>query len=268
MDLRIENKTAIVTGGSTGVGKAIALELASNGAHVLITARNEDRLKRAAEEIRQHTNTQIIAIPSNVSAKETPSKLVQEAISQFGRVDILVNNAGRAHPGGLMDTDDEDWEDMIGVKINALVRLCRETIPHMRKNSWGRIINISSIGGIYSNPKLLISHTLSAAINNFTKGLALEIANDGILVNAIGLGAVATPNWTNNMVPLVRATREDLADLPEDELVRRLGKEKTPTGQFGQPEDIADIAAFLASDRNRFVTGSTIEASGGADRFL
>jgi 3-oxoacyl-[acyl-carrier protein] reductase len=114
----------------------------------------------------------------------------------------------------------------------------------------------------------LISHTLSAAINNFTKGLALEIANDGILVNAIGLGAVATPNWTNNMVPLVRATREDLADLPEDELVKRLGKEKTPTGQFGQPEDIADIAAFLASDRNRFVTGSTIEASGGADRFL
>lgn len=138
----------------------------------------------------------------------------------------------------------------------------------MRINSWGRIVNISSIGGIYSNPKLLISHTLSAAINNFTKGLALEVAADGILVNAIGLGAVATPNWTSNMVPLVRRTREDLADLSERELVERLGKEKTPVGKFGQPENIADIAAFLASDRNRFVTGSTIEASGGADRFI
>jgi len=131
--------------------------------------------------------------------------------------------------------------------------------------SLGRTVRHSPV---YLNPKLLISHTLSAAINNFTKGLALEVAADGILVNAIGLGAIATPNWTNNMVPLVRATRDDLADLSEEELMKRLGKEKTPVGQFGQPEDIADIAAFMASDRNRFVTGSTIEASGGADRFI
>jgi len=268
VDLRIENKAAIVTGGSTGVGKAIAQELALNGARVLITARDKDRLEATANSIREYTGADIIAVASDVSEAEAPTQLVKEALTQFGGVDILVNNAGRAHAGGLMDTTDDDWNDMIGTKINALVRLCRETIPHMRAGGWGRIVNISSIGGIYSNPKLLISHTLSAAINNFTKGLALEVAADGILVNAIGLGAIATPNWTNNMVPLVRATRDDLADLSEEELVRRLGKEKTPVGQFGQPKDIADIAAFLASDRNRFVTGSTIEASGGADRFI
>jgi 3-oxoacyl-[acyl-carrier protein] reductase len=268
MDLRIENKAVIVTGGSTGVGKAIAQELALNGARVLITARNKDRLEETANFIREHTGADIVAVPSDVSKPETPARLVKEALTQVGGVDILVNNAGRAHPGGLMDTTDEDWNDMIGTKINALVRLCRAAIPHMRAAGWGRIVNISSIGGIHSNPKLLISHTLSAAINNFTKGLALEVAADGILVNAIGLGAIATPNWTNNMVPLVRATRDDLADLSEEELMKRLGKEKTPVGQFGQPEDIADIAAFMASDRNRFVTGSTIEASGGADRFI
>lgn len=203
-----------------------------------------------------------------MSDPEKPARLVKAALTQFGGIDILVNNAGRAHAGGLMDTNDDDWEDMIGTKISALVRLCRQTITHMRAGGWGRIVNISSIGGIYSNPKLLISHTLSAAINNFTKGLALEVAGDGILVNAIGLGAVATPNWTNNMVPLVRAARDGLADLSEEELVKRVGREKTPVGQFGQPEDIGDIAVFFASDRNRFVTGSTIEASGGADRFI
>ena len=127
---------------------------------------------------------------------------------------------------------------------------------------------MSSIGGIYSNPKLLISHVLSAAINNLTKGLALEVAGDGILVNAIALGAIQTDNWALNMVPKVRETRSDLAKLSDEELMKQLGAELTPVGRFGLPEEIAATAAFLASGRNGFVTGCTIEASGGADRFM
>ncbi len=127
---------------------------------------------------------------------------------------------------------------------------------------------MSSVGGIYPNPKLLVSHVLSAAINNLTRGLALEVAPHGILVNAIALGAIRTDNWEQNMIPKVRETRPDLAGLPDEDLVARVGAEYTPVGRFGLPQEIAAIAAFLVSERNGFVTGHTIEASGGAERFF
>jgi 3-oxoacyl-[acyl-carrier protein] reductase len=127
---------------------------------------------------------------------------------------------------------------------------------------------MSSIGGIYPNPKLFVSHVLSAAINNLTKSLAMEVAKDGILVNAIGIGAVATDNWTNNMVPAVRQARQEFSTLSDDEVIARISAELTPVGRAGTAQEIAAIAAFLSSDRNGFVTGDTIEASGGADRFM
>jgi 3-oxoacyl-[acyl-carrier protein] reductase len=138
----------------------------------------------------------------------------------------------------------------------------------MQKNRWGRIVNMSSIGGIYPNTKLFVSHVLSAAINNLTKSLALEVAKDGILVNAIGIGAVATDNWANNMIPAVRRSRPELSTLSDDEVLARISTELTPIGRPGAPKEIAAIAAFLSSERNGFVTGDTIEASGGADRFM
>ena len=138
----------------------------------------------------------------------------------------------------------------------------------MRKRRWGRIVNMSSIGGIYPNPKLMISHVLSAAINNLTKSLAIEIAGDGILVNAIGIGAVATDNWANNMIPSLRRARPEFASLSDDEVLAKVSAERTPIGRAGDPREIAAIAAFLSSNRNGFVTGDTIEASGGADRFM
>lgn len=268
MDLQIKGKVAIVTGASTGIGEAVAREFAKNDVKVILTARGAERLDRAVNAIRSETGAEIEGIPADVAEPNTPAYLVDETLKRFGSLDIVINNAGRAHAGGLLETKDEDWNSMADVKLHAMVRLNRAAIPHMRKNGWGRIVNMSSIGGLYSNPKLLISHVMSAAINNLTKGLALEVAKDGILVNAIALGAIQTDNWANNMVPKVRQTRPDLADLPDDELMRRLGAELTPVGRFGKPEEIAAIAAFLVSNRNGFVTGCTIEASGGADRFI
>jgi 3-oxoacyl-[acyl-carrier protein] reductase len=157
---------------------------------------------------------------------------------------------------------------MTAVKLTAMRRLCRAAIPNMRQRRWGRIVNMSSIGGIYPNPKLLVSHVLSAAINNLTKSLALEVAADGILVNAIGIGAVATNNWANNMVPSLRRTRPEYSSLSDEEVIARISAELTPIGRAGKPEEIAAVAAFLSSERNGFVTGATIEASGGADRFM
>lgn len=269
MDLEIEGKFAIVTGASAGIGYAVADELSANGAHVLIVARDEGRLAEAALKLKAgKTRGEVAALAADVTKPESAELIVGRAVEAFGGVDILVNNAGRAHAGGLLNSSDEDWDDMTSVKLTSMRRLCKAAIPHMKKANWGRIVNMSSIGGIYPNPKLFVSHVLSAAINNLTKSLALEVAKDGILVNAIGIGAVATDNWANNMVPAVRRSRPEFQELSDDEVVARISAECTPVGRAGSAREIAAIAAFLSSNRNGFVTGDTIEASGGADRFM
>lgn len=268
MELNIKGLTAVITGASAGIGRGIAQELATQGTNLVMIARNAERLEAAARDIAGHYGVQTLAIAGDVAAADFPERVAQQAQLRFGGIDMLVNNAGRAHSGGLMDTTEEEWRSMTEIKFSAMRRFCRAVIPFMRQRGWGRIVNISSIGGIYPNPQLMVSHALSAAINNFTKSLALEVAADGILVNAIGVGAVATDNWAHNMLPGVRRRRPELHDLTDEQLVALLGKERTPTGRFGRPEDIAAAAVFLLSARNAFITGHTLEASGGADRFM
>ena len=267
MDLEIKGRVALVTGASAGIGLAVARELLENGASVVVAARDSERLEAAAIEL-SSVAKDVFPFAADVSRPGAADELVAATVRRFGSVDILVNNAGRAHAGGLMSSSEQDWSEMTEVKLTAMRRLCKAAIPVMREKRWGRIVNMSSIGGIYPNYKLLISHVLSAAINNLTKSLALEVAADGILVNAIGIGAVATDNWANNMIPALRHARPELAHLSDDEILSKISAERTPTGRAGDPRDIAAIAAFLASNRNRFVTGDTIEASGGADRFM
>jgi 3-oxoacyl-[acyl-carrier protein] reductase len=268
MDLGIAGRVAIVTGASAGIGYAVADELLANGASVLAVARNEARLNQAAEKLLGRKGAKVASLAADVAKPESAELIVGKSIEAFGGLHILVNNAGRAHAGGLMNSSEEDWEEMTGVKLTSMRRMCKAAIPHMQKAGWGRIVNMSSIGGIYPNPKLFVSHVLSAAINNLTKSLAMEVAKDGILVNAIGIGAVATDNWANNMVPAVRRARQEFSTLSDDEVIARISAELTPVGRAGTAREIAAIAAFLSSDRNGFVTGDTIEASGGADRFM
>jgi 3-oxoacyl-[acyl-carrier protein] reductase len=268
MDLGIAGRVAIVTGASAGIGYAVADELVANGASVLVVARNEARLNQAAEKLLGRKGAKVASLAADVAKPESAELIVGKSIEAFGGLHILVNNAGRAHAGGLMNSSEEDWEEMTGVKLTSMRRMCKAAIPHMQKAGWGRIVNMSSIGGIYPNPKLFVSHVLSAAINNLTKSLAMEVAKDGILVNAIGIGAVATDNWANNMVPAVRRARQEFGTLSDDEVIARISAELTPVGRAGTAQEIAAIAAFLSSDRNGFVTGDTIEASGGADRFM
>jgi 3-oxoacyl-[acyl-carrier protein] reductase len=268
MNLNIAGKTVVVTGASTGIGRAIAEQFAENGVRLVLVARNSARLCATAQEITTRFGVEVLPVASDVSDPAEPDRVVACAIERFGSVDILVNNAGRAHAGGIMVASDADWQDMTETKLSAMRRFCRAAIPSMRERHWGRIVNISSIGGIYPNYKLMVSHVLSAAINNLTRSLALEVARDGILVNAIGVGAVLTDNWAHNMLPSVRKRRPELAGRSDEELVQLLGEEMTPIGRFGRPEEIGAIAAFLASEKNGFITGDTIEASGGADRFM
>lgn len=268
MDLAIKDKVALVTGASAGIGFSICEELAANGSHLVMVARTQARLKEIADEFARRYNITVLPIAGDVSDPDLPQQVIHQAEHRFPGIDMLVNNAGRAHTGTLMTTSEEDWELMTAVKFSAMRRFCQAVIPGMQRRQWGRIVNISSIGGLYPNPPLTVSHALSAAINNLTRSLALDVAPQGILVNAIGVGAVATENWAKNMLPNVRLRRPELADKTDEEIMNILGKERTPVGRFGHPEDIAAIAAFLLSSRNQFVTGHTVEASGGADRFM
>lgn len=268
MDLGIANKAALVTGASSGIGESVARTLALAGARVAISARGAERLAETAKRIAAETGGVVEAVACDIAAPGEADRLLAEASKRLGPIQILVNNAGRAHAGGLVVASDADWEGMFNLKLMGMIRCCRAAVPQMQAEGWGRIVNMSSVGGVYPNPKLMVSHALSAAICNATRSIALDFAASGILANAIGIGAVATKNWEENMIPKVRETRPDLRALPDDELVARLGAEMTPVGRFGQPQEIADLAAFLASARNSFVTGVTVEASGGAERFM
>jgi 3-oxoacyl-[acyl-carrier protein] reductase len=195
-------------------------------------------LSHAAETLGGRKGTKIASLAADVARPESAALLVGKAIETFGGLHILVNNAGRAHAGGLMSSSEEDWDEMTRVKLTSMRRMCKAAIPQMQKAGWGRIVNMSSIGGIYPNPKLFVSHVLSAAINNLTKSLALEVARDGILVNAIGIGAVATDNWANNMVPAVRRARPEFSALSDDEVVARWAiRRDQPAGRQGRRFD-------------------------------
>lgn len=268
MDLGLHSRVAIVTGASSGIGYAIARDLIQEGVKVVLVARDKVRLENASQSLTKQFDGEVLTIAVDICAPEAPEQIINATKERFGALDILINNAGRAHAGGLMESTEDDWNEMTTLKLSSMRRMCRTAIPLLRKSTCGRIVNMSSIGGIYPNPKLMISHVLSAAICNFTRSLALEEAKYNILINAIGIGAVATDNWENNMIPSVRRERPELATLSDAEVLALVGRESTPVGRVGQPEDIAAIALFLCSARNNFITGDTVEASGGADRFM
>ncbi|MCO1334111.1 SDR family oxidoreductase [Microbulbifer sp. OS29] len=268
MNLGISDRVAVVTGASSGIGYAIAEEFLANGAKVVLVARRKDRLQTAENTFHKNFKSGIISIAVDVTEPDSVQRILDKTLDTFGPPEILVNNAGRAQAGGLLSSTEEDWEQMTAVKLTSMRRMCKATIPYMQEKGWGRIVNMSSIGGTYPNPKLFISHVLSAAINNLSKALALEVAADNILVNTIGVGAVKTENWKNNMIPFIRKTTPEFAGISDEELLARVSAKCTPVKHPGAPEDIASLTAYLCSARNNFVTGDTINASGGADRFM
>tara|TARA_B100000886_G_scaffold176310_1_gene120825 strand:- start:568 stop:1374 length:807 start_codon:yes stop_codon:yes gene_type:complete len=268
MDLGIKNRVAFITGASAGIGLSTAEAFVKEGAKVVICGRNEQKLNDAKNQLKKTTGSEVDAYACDTSNFDQVEKTVNQIIKVYDKIDILINNAGKAQAGGVVDAKPEDWKSMIDVKIYSLINTCKLIAPVMKKNKWGRIVNMSSIGGIYPNPKLTISHGLSAAINNLTKSLSLDLAPYNIIANAIGIGAVRTKNWEENMLPKVRLTRKDLANLDNEVIIKKLGEELTPVGRFGKPIEIAQIACFLCSECNGFVTGSVIEASGGADKFM
>ncbi len=262
MELDLQNKIAIVTGGSKGIGRAAALALAQEGADVAICARGTDELNNAAADIHAQTGRRILPIPADTGQPDDIQNLVDSTASQLGGIDILINNAVNSTAAPFMELSDADWLNHINVKIMGYVRCARAVIPYMRQRGGGRIINIGGMAARYSNPLTNSNGVTNASVSNMAKNLADQVAADGILVNCIHPGTTRTPRQT---MILERQAQDANITLAEAE-ARAIAA--IPIGRMVEPQDIADLILFLVSNRAGAITGQTIGVEGGAVRAI
>ena len=260
MELGLSGRTALVTGGSKGLGRAIAQELAVEGCHVAICARNAEEVDRAADELRE-AGGKIFSCTCDVTDPSQIKSFVADSAEALGGIDILVNNAGGAHPGTFETLTDEDWRADLDVKLFSMIWCSREVLPYMRKAGSGRIININAVQAKSPDPKFFATSTNRAACLAFTKTLALELASENILVNAVNIGFVLSPQWKN--IHQLRAP-----DVPEEDFFAQLASAEIPLGRFGRDDEVSGIVAFLAGERASFITGTYIDVAGGMGRYV
>ena len=256
MNLSLEGKRGIVTGGSKGLGEAIARELVEEGARVAICSRNEEEVRATGEAIGA-----AYAQAADVTDPEQVRDLVARSAEALGGLDFLVNNAGGAHPGTFETLSDEDWARDLDVKLYSLIRCSREVLPHLRAAGGGRIVNIGAVYSRYPDPAFFATSVNRAAGNSFTKTLALEVAKDGILVNGVNIGFVITPQWDN-------IHRRRAPELPREEFFERFARQEVPLGRFGTPDEVSGLVVFLLSDRASYITGASIDVAGGMGKYV
>jgi 3-oxoacyl-[acyl-carrier protein] reductase len=261
MDLGLTGKKAIVTGGSKGLGRAIAGELALEAADVAICSRDREEIDRAAGEIREATGRTVFAATCDVRDPGQVHGFVSASAEALGGVDILVNNAGRAHPGNFETLTDEDWKDDLDVKLFSMIRCSREVLPHLRARGGGRIVNIGAVHARGPDPNFFATSVNRAACLSLTKTLAIELAPENILVNMVNIGYVVTPQWKN-----IHARRAP--ELPEEEFFARMAAAEVPMGRFGRPDEVAGIVAFLCGERASYITGAAVDVAGGMGRYV
>jgi 3-oxoacyl-[acyl-carrier protein] reductase len=258
--LGLEGRRALITGGSKGIGAAIARELVGEGVRVAICARNEDEVLATAEELRSE-GAVVHAQRADVTDPEQVRDFVARSADQLGGIDFLVNNAGGAHPGTFETLNDENWVADLDVKLFSLIRCSREVLPHLRAAGGGRIVNIGAVYSRYPDPTFFATSVNRAAGNSFTKTLALELAKDNILVNGVNIGFVTTPQWDN-------IHQRRAPDVPRDEFFDAFAAEEVPLGRFGTPEEVSGLVAFLLSERASYITGASIDVAGGMGRYV
>ncbi len=256
----LEGKAALVTGGSRGIGKAIAYSLAADGCSVAICARGEEALNAAAAEISDSTDANVIAIRADMTSLEEIVSLVQQTVDGLGRLDILVNNAVNSTSDRASRIPDDVILNHITTKIMGYIRCARECVPHMAAAGGGRIINIGGMAARNSSPTNPGSGVTNSAMSNYSKALADDVASDGILVNCIHPGSTRTERYMG--LTAERAARNNRS--PEAELAESVAD--IPIGRMIEPEDIAQLAAFLCSDLASAITGQTIAVDGGGGK--
>ena len=256
----MQDKVAIITGGSEGIGKAAALSMAREGASVIIVARRKDVLEQAAEEIKIATEGEVLPISADMMDNDTPQMLVKTAVQKYGRLDIVVNNAGTSLAMPFENVTDDQWEGDFELKVWAAVRLIRESLPEMRKLGGGRIINVTNLGGRTpgaSSMPTSISRTAGIAI---TKGLSKDLAKDNILVSTVCIGLVKSGQHERRLD--IRQQTE--TGLTEDTFYDQLAETRgVPLGRVAEAEEAGDVITFLASERASYLTGIAVNIDGG-----
>jgi 3-oxoacyl-[acyl-carrier protein] reductase len=257
MDLKLNNKVAIVLAASKGLGRAIATTLSVEGAKVIIGSRNEDELKKTAAEIQQLTGNQVIAIPVDVSKSDSRENFIKQAAAKFGRIDILLNNAGGPPFDKFENFDEQAWQKAFDLNLLSVAHLTRLALPYLKRSGNGRIINIvsGSVKSVLANS--VLSTSMRMGIVGMAKLMADEFGPYNVTVNNVAPGLILTDR--------IKDTVPKDAD-PETALKEKA--KNIPLGRIGNPEELAAVVAFLASEQAAYVTGVTIQVDGGANRAI
>lgn len=260
MDLGLDDKIALVAASSRGLGRAVALRLAQEGAHVAVCARGERALEETADDIRQATGQRVLVVPIDVSRPGAADRLVDATVETFGGLDILVTNAGGPPPGTFLDFSSDDWEDATQLTLMSAVRLCYAAVPVMRDQGSGSILAMTSITVKQPLPNLILSNSLRLGVIGLIKTLADELGPLGIRANAL------CPGWTRTarVEQLLQDRARRNGTTPEDEAAKIAAG--IPLGRMGTPEEFAAAAAFLVSDAASYINGVSLLVDGGMAR--
>ena len=258
MEIRLDSRAALITGGSQGLGKGMALKFADAGADIAILARGKDALDAAKAEIERAGHGKVHAISCDLSDAAATKNAFAEAEAALGKIDILVNNAGTSRAGRFEEISDEDWQNDFDVKLFSAIRLCRLALPGMKARRWGRIINVLNIGAKAPRPAGAPTVVTRAAGLALTKVLAGDGAPHNVLVNALLVGLIKSSQWE-------RAYAEQKPDQPLEEFLQGMSDARNiPLGRIGETEEFANTACFLASDAAGYITGTAINVDGGS----
>lgn len=256
MNITLDGRAALITGGSKGLGLAMALAFARAGAHVALVARGAAELDRAKAQVREAApGATVAAISADIRQEPEIRRAFAEAETALGQVDILVNNAGTSQRGPFLDGDDALWQDDLDLKLMAAIRFCRAALPGMRQRKWGRVINVLNIGAKAPPATSTPTSVTRAAGMALTKALANEFAPDNILVNALLVGIIESDQW-------VRRHAADKRNISWEDWKEEQGR-GVPLGRIGKAEEFAALALLLASEAGGYVTGTAINVDGG-----
>lgn len=262
MDLGLKGKVALVAASSRGLGRAVAEELAAEGASLVLCARDAQALAETKDAIVRKSGAQVLAVPADVAVASDVKRVVDSGVERFGQIDILVTNAGGPPAGKFENITPEQWEQAVRLTLYSAIELTRHVLPGMKERGWGRILNITSIAVKQPVENLILSNSLRAGVTGFARTLANEVAPAGITVNNILPGYTRTKRVEELAVMMAEKQGISSAEF------KARWEQEIPMKRLGEPREFAALAAFLVSERASYITGTSIQVDGGWIRSL